>query len=109
MSTLEPKPTQCEKILAVLEKAEGEWVSSSVFIRDMWISQTAARICELKAKGYNIEYSADFGIPRDDLGYCKYRIPIKVEQKQEVFKWGLKPIEVESFGPDDEIKAVCLP
>ena len=81
MSTLEHKPTQCQKILDRLIEANGDWVSSRVFIREMWISQTAARVCELKSKGHNIEYSADYGIPKDDLGYCKYRIPIEPQQK----------------------------
>jgi hypothetical protein len=80
MSNLEPKPTQCQRILDKLIEANGEWCSSRIFIRDMWISQTAARIVELKNKGYNIQYGDDFGIPRDEFGYTSYRLPVEHEQ-----------------------------
>ena len=68
------KPTQCDKILEVLRAAKGDWVSSRVFIREMWLSQTSARICELKKKGHNIQSSDDEGLPRDSYNYCSYRL-----------------------------------
>ena len=76
------KKSQTTRILEVLQAAEGQWVSSSQFIRGMWISQTAARVCELKKKGHNIQYSDDYGIPRDEFGYCSYRLIEEHEQKR---------------------------
>lgn len=69
MSTLVKNPTQCQKILEVLEKADGAWVHGWVFLRDMYLSQYHARIWELKRKGYNIEA----GEP-DSYGVKSYRL-----------------------------------
>ncbi len=71
------KKTQCQRILDRLIEANGDWISAQVFIREMWLTQTAARIVELKRKGHNIETS-DF---RDEYRFCSYRLP--VEPKQE--------------------------
>lgn len=49
------KPTQSDKILAVLEKNFGEWVSGEYFLREMYLSQYHARIWDLQQKGHNIE------------------------------------------------------
>ena len=75
------KKSQTTRILEVLQAAEGQWVSSSQFIRGMWISQTAARVCELRKKGHNIQYSDDFGLPRDEYNYASYRLIEEPEQK----------------------------
>jgi hypothetical protein len=82
MSNLETKPTQCQRILNKLIEANGAWVSSRCFIREMWISQTSSRLIELKNKGYNIQYGDDFGIPRDEYGYTSYRLPVEHEQQK---------------------------
>ena len=75
------KRTQEQRILEVLQQAEGHWISSAQFIRGMWISQTAARICGLKAKGHVIQHSDDFGIPRDEHNYASYRLVIEPKQQ----------------------------
>jgi hypothetical protein len=72
MSTLEPKPTQCEKVLAKLIEANGEWVNGRVFLRDLYLSQYHTRIFELQVKGHRIEAS-DF---KDFLGFKSYRLKV---------------------------------
>lgn len=68
--TLKAKPTQCQKVLDALEKANGEWVSGTYFLRTLYLSQYHARIFELQQKGYPIEAS-DF---TDDYGYKSYKL-----------------------------------
>ena len=64
------KPTQGEKILAVLEKNFGEWISGEYFLREMYLSQYHARIWDLQQKGHNIEAS-DF---KSAHGFKSYRL-----------------------------------
>lgn len=71
-TTLVKKPTQCQKVLAKLEEAEGGWVSGRIF-RDMYLSQYHARIWELQRKGHNIEASET----TDLFGFKSYRLKAK--------------------------------
>ena len=64
------KPTQCQKVLDALEKANGAWVSGTYFLRTLYLSQYHARIFELQQKGYLIEAS-DF---TDSYGYKSYKL-----------------------------------
>lgn len=64
------KPTQEQKILKVLEDAEGEWVNGRYFNSTMMISQYHARIFGLQEKGHIIEAS-DF---TDEYGFKSYRL-----------------------------------
>lgn len=64
------KPTQAERILKVLLDAEGEWVSARVFKMEMWITETNARISELRNKGWDIETKDE----RDEYGFAYHRI-----------------------------------
>lgn len=70
MEKLIHKPTQCEKVLKVLEDANGEWVSGTYFLRELYLSQYHARIHELQNKGHKIEAS-DF---TDTHGFKSYRL-----------------------------------
>jgi hypothetical protein len=70
MATLLHKPTQEQRILEVLEKAEGDWVSGRVFLHDMYISQFHARIFSLQSKGHNIRPSKE----TDTFGFKSYRL-----------------------------------
>jgi len=70
MEKLIEKTTQCGRVLKALEKANGDWVSGQVFLRDLLLSQYHARIFELQRKGYRIEAS-DF---TDNYGFKSYRL-----------------------------------
>lgn len=72
-STLEKKPTQCEKVLEVLQKANGEWINGQYFLRTLFLSQYHARIKELQDDGHEIEAS-DF---KDGVGFKSYRLKPK--------------------------------
>lgn len=80
MSEDHKRPTQAGKILKVLEEADGEWVNARVFIQQMFLSQTSARITELRHKGYAIETS-DF---RDSYRFVSYRLKLG-EGQQALF------------------------
>lgn len=67
---LKPNPTQCERVLKVLEDAEGGWVNGRHFLHTMMLSQYHARIHELQKKGYQIEAS-EF---KDEYGFVSYRL-----------------------------------
>lgn len=69
MSTLEKRPTQCDKVLRMLENAEGGWVSGQVFLRELYLSQYHARIWELQQKGYRIESGQ-----KDKYDFVSYRL-----------------------------------
>lgn len=76
---MEKKLTQCQKVLEVLEKANGEWVSGQVFLHKMYLSQYHARIFELQSNGYKIEASKE----TDGVGFKSYRIALsEPTQKQ---------------------------
>ncbi len=70
------KPTQKQRILSHLREREGEWVSGTHFLRNMYLSQYHARIWDLQREGYNIEAS-DF---TDEYGFKSYRYVSKIEQ-----------------------------
>lgn len=69
-TTVEKKPTQCQRVLSVLEGANGSWVNGRYFLQTMLISQYHARIFQLQEEGHAIEAS-DF---TDDFGFKSYRI-----------------------------------
>ena len=73
MTTLEKKPTQCQKVLKALEDANGGWVSGQYFLRNLYLSQYHARIFELQRQGYNIESSDE----KDGVGFKSYRLKAK--------------------------------
>lgn len=73
MTTLEKKPTQCQKVLKVLEEAGGAWVSGQYFLRNLYLSQYHARIFELQRQGYEIESSDE----KDEVGFKSYRLKAK--------------------------------
>jgi len=67
------KKSQANRILDILLEANGDWVSTKVFKMDMWITETNARISELRKKGYNIETGES-----DQFGFALHRIePLK--------------------------------
>ena len=68
------KPTQEEKILKVLEEANGGWVSGQKFLHEMYLSQYHARIWGLQQKGHKIEASSFV----DEHGFKSYRIPLEL-------------------------------
>jgi hypothetical protein len=76
MTTLEHKPTQCEKVLSALRESKGQWINGQYFLRTLFLSQYHARIKELQMKGHRIEAS-DF---TDEFGFKSYRL---IEQTNE--------------------------
>lgn len=64
------KPTQEQRILDMLEKNLGQWVSGEYFLHTMYLSQYHARIWGLQKKGYRIEAS-DFV---SDHGFKSYKL-----------------------------------
>jgi len=69
-------PTQCEKILKVLIESKGEWVEGNHFSRTMFLSQTHARIWELRnLRDKHIYHgeieTSDF---RNKIGFVSYRL-----------------------------------
>lgn len=67
--------TQSERVLKALQDAQGEWVSGTHFLRNLYLSQYHARIFELQRKGYRIEAS-DF---TDEHGFKSYRLPVELQ------------------------------
>ena len=49
------KVSDKQRILNVLQKHEGEWVCSMVFLRELFIKDYAQRIAELRAAEHNID------------------------------------------------------
>lgn len=64
------KPTQEQRILEVLEKNIGKWVSGEYFLHQMYLSQYHARIWGLQKKGHRIEAS-DFV---SEHGFKSYKL-----------------------------------
>jgi len=69
-TTLQKKPTQCMRVLEALEDANGEWVSGTHFLRELFLSQYHARIYELQEQGHNIEASSFV----DSHGFKSYKL-----------------------------------
>ena len=67
-----PKPgTQTRRILDMLLEANGAWVSKQRFIRELFLTQSGARIFELENEHHwPIEHSKD----TDSHGFKSYRI-----------------------------------
>ena len=56
MEKLIEKPTQCNRVLEILENADGKWIDGMTFLRlDHPITQFHARIFELEEQGYKID------------------------------------------------------
>lgn len=70
MDKLIKKPTQCQRVLKVLEDAKGSFVSGRYFIQTMLLSQYHARIWELQQEGHNIVASQD----TDEFGFKSYKL-----------------------------------
>jgi hypothetical protein len=69
-----PNLTQEQRVLKVLEDANGQWVSGNHFLRNMYLSQYHRAIHNLEHRDkINIEHS-DF---KDEFGFVSYRLPIK--------------------------------
>ena len=66
---------QAEKVLKALQDANGEWVSGTYFLRNLYLSQYHARIFELQQKGYKIEPS-NF---TDEHGFKSYRLQTELQ------------------------------
>lgn len=49
------KVSDKQRILNVLKRHEGEWVCSTVFLREFYIKDYAQRIAELRAAKHNID------------------------------------------------------
>lgn len=64
------KPTQKERILETLQKADGEWVNGREFLHKMYLSQYHSRIKELEEEGYNIQHSPF----TDSFNFKSYRL-----------------------------------
>lgn len=86
---------QKERVLEVLQKAKGEWVSGQYFLHTMMLSQYHARIWELQKMGYPIEASSF----TDEYGFKSYRLPLEGQIgtvfAEDAFKFenrGLKPL-----------------
>lgn len=76
MSTFISNPTQAERILAELQKANGGWISGRFFGQNMMISQFHRAIWELQNKRDRYQYdgeieSSDF---RDEYDFVYYRL-----------------------------------
>jgi len=70
------KPTQEQRILEVLQNANGEWVNGRYFNTTMMISQYHSRISGLQEGGHNIEPSPF----KDEYGFKSYRIKKELKQ-----------------------------
>ncbi len=69
-----PTPgTQADRVLRKLLDANGGWVSKQVFIHELRLTQSGARLFELEELGWPIEHS-DFS---DEFGFRSYRIATK--------------------------------
>jgi hypothetical protein len=68
-----PRPgTQTRRILDMLLEANGEWVSKQRFIRELFLTQSGARIFELEnGHRWPIEHSKD----SDSYGFKSYSHP----------------------------------
>jgi hypothetical protein len=77
-TTLEKRPTQCERVLKVLEEAKGDWINGRYFLHEMYLSQYHARIFELQKAGHQIVASEE----KDEFGFCSYRL---VPKKDSLF------------------------
>jgi len=76
------KLSQADRILKRLIEAEGGWISAKVFKIDMMITETNARISELRNKGYDVE-TRDV---RDEYGFAYHRIKVKEPKQLELVK-----------------------
>lgn len=78
MPLLLQKPSQEQKILKVLEDAQGSWIKGTYFLHVMKLSQFHARIHQLQKRGYRIEASEE----RDEYNFKSYRILSEDKQLQ---------------------------
>ena len=68
--------SQEERVLEVLKKADGQWVSGQYFLRTMWLSQYHRAIWNLQKRRDRYNYvgrieSSDFV---DEHGFKSYRL-----------------------------------
>ena len=76
MTPTMPKPgTQTRRILDMLLEANGAWISKQRFIRDLYLTQSGARIFELENEHHwPIEHSTF----KDQNGFVSFRIVQRV-------------------------------
>ena len=68
-----PNLTQEQRVLKVLEDANGQWVSGQHFLRNMYLSQYHRAIHNLEHRDkINIEHSE-----KGEYGFVSYRLPLK--------------------------------
>lgn len=73
MTTTPKTGTQTDRVLRTLLSADGQWVSGSYFLRELYISQFHARLYDLENKfGWKgrIEHSEH----PDEHGFVQFRI-----------------------------------
>lgn len=80
MTGLVPKPTQEQRILGVLQRQPGQWISGRFFLQTMMLSQYHARIWELQRKGHPIEASKE----KDEFGFKSYRITLSGQSELQL-------------------------
>lgn len=73
MEKLIHKETQCNRVLEILQNANGKWVDGMTFLRlDHPITQYHARMFELEEQGYKIESRFIEG-----KNWKEYRLPLR--------------------------------
>jgi len=88
--------TQADRVFKALMKADGEWISGAYLLRDLYISQYHARICDLENRfGWIIEHSDG----KDEFGFLSYRITDRLGPKPK------PPMVVEYVGIDGVMHA----
>jgi len=70
------EPTQCHKILTVLQEKRGSWVNGQHFLRTMFLSQAHARIWELRnlREKYVYEGNIETSTFTDGYGFVSYKL-----------------------------------
>jgi hypothetical protein len=75
--TMPKEGTQVRRVLDILLKAEGGWVSKSYLVRSCGFTQAGARINELENEyRWNIEHSSF----KDEFGFKSFRIVQRTRQ-----------------------------
>jgi hypothetical protein len=74
---LNPKPTECKRVLQALKDVNGAWVNGRHFLHELFLSQYHARIFETQHRGHQIEANES----ADEYGFESYRLvqPYRVD------------------------------
>ena len=95
---LKTKKTQATRILEILQRANGSWISGRYFLEEMQLSQFHARIFELvnnrkKYIYYGEIEASDF---KDSYGFKSYRLINKVTEVNQILaEWKVKQPELK--------------